>query len=310
MDYKTWLEERQKGACLATQMKDKYVYIYRAVLATTTTFKPMDYVTLSRKWADDHCKHVVATEEAPAHVLKAFVPTKNVFDAYNPGEYFYDGPEIPGKSVITWTPETLETESRTYKEQLKLVYHWDVESNFYKCLQKQGRLFPSKKAKENMRKYDSEVLARVYALWVSPNKDWNDHWAHWMVRSNNFEQGKKSCYLHTIGMPRSLYEKYRTIERKNFDDNKMPVQEFVVRQEDWDKLIPISVKEVSRKELLNRTFAHDARRAAHTKVPLIPNLSKNSREYLKIRQQEKEYDPEGLWGRIKPRPKAWEKELL
>ena len=28
MDFKTWLEERQKGACLATTTKDKYVYIY------------------------------------------------------------------------------------------------------------------------------------------------------------------------------------------------------------------------------------------------------------------------------------------
>ena len=309
MDFKTWLEERQKGACLATTTKDKYVYIYRAVLATTTTFKPMDYVTLSRKWADDHCKHIVATDEAPAHVLKAFVPTKNVFDAYNPGEYFYDGPEIPGKPVIIWTPETLENESRTYRDQLKLVYHWDTESDFYKVLQKQGRVFPSKRAKKNGRQYDREALSRVYALWVSPNKDWNDHWAAWAVRANDYK-GKVSFYLHTIGMPRELYERYKNKERSGWDENNQAIPEFVITQADWPQLVPISVKEYTRKEILNKHDAHSQRRVTHAEVPLIPNLSKNSREYLRIQQQEKDYDPEGLWKRIKPRPKAWEKELF
>lgn len=267
----------------------------------------MDYVTLSRKWAEDHCKHIVAVEESPAHVLKAFVPTKNVFDAYNPQEYFYDGPEIQGRPIIVWTPEALENESKTYKEQPKLVYHWDTESDFYKVLQRQGRNFPSKKSKKSARQYDSEALHRVYALWVSPNKDWNDHWATWMVSANNAEGGKNSYYLHTIGMPRELYEKYRAKERLNFDSNKMPVQELVISQADWPQLIPISVKQFSRKELLSRTFAHDARMATHSKVKTIPGLSKNSQLYLKNKQWEKDLDPEDI--RIKPRPKVWQKDL-
>ena len=55
----------------------------------------MDYVTLSRKWA----KEQTAVEEEPYHVIRAMVSADQVFEALNPGEYFYDGPTIPGKPI-------------------------------------------------------------------------------------------------------------------------------------------------------------------------------------------------------------------
>jgi hypothetical protein len=61
----------------------------------------MDYVTLSREFAKKHADHQVVVEEEPYHVLRAMVSGDRVFEAYNPGEYFYDGPVLPGKVVYT-----------------------------------------------------------------------------------------------------------------------------------------------------------------------------------------------------------------
>ena len=102
MNFKMWLEERQKGRPLSEAdpryaHRNAQVAIYRACLATDAGFKSMDYVTLSYKFAIDHAKHVQAIEEEPAHVLRARVPATMVFEAYNPGEFFYDGPNVVGQ---------------------------------------------------------------------------------------------------------------------------------------------------------------------------------------------------------------------
>jgi len=73
------------------------VTIYRAVLASVTHFKKMDYVTRTERFAKEHADHVAAVEEEPAVVLKAKVKTSNVYEASNPGEWFYDGPPIKGR---------------------------------------------------------------------------------------------------------------------------------------------------------------------------------------------------------------------
>lgn len=91
---------RQKGKSLPeTGHTDKFATIYRGVLTTVTTFQSMDYVTLSRRWAIGHAEHVAAVEGEDAHVLSAMVPAKDVYEAYNPGEYFYDGPPIKGRPI-------------------------------------------------------------------------------------------------------------------------------------------------------------------------------------------------------------------
>lgn len=105
MRYTELIEDRQKGKALPdTGYKDAYVVIYRAVLTSVSEFRPMDYVTLRRRWAIEHAQHVAAMEGEPAHVLRALVRAKYVFEAYNPGEYFYDGPEVTGRPIYLAEP--------------------------------------------------------------------------------------------------------------------------------------------------------------------------------------------------------------
>jgi len=105
MQFKQWLEmSRQKGRPLPEvdpQYQGRNASIYRGAVATEASFKPMDYVTLSYKFAKDHAAHVAAVEGEDAHVLRARVPADQLFEAYNPGEYFYDGPVIAGEPVFT-----------------------------------------------------------------------------------------------------------------------------------------------------------------------------------------------------------------
>jgi len=78
----------------------KYISILRAKLESLdSTFKNMDFVTLSPKFALEHAQHLFAVEEEPAIIIKAMVSADSVFEAPNPGEYFYDGPTVMGKIV-------------------------------------------------------------------------------------------------------------------------------------------------------------------------------------------------------------------
>lgn len=96
------MSDRKFGKSLPeTGYKNKYVTIYRAALIKS--FRPNDYVTLSLKWATGHAEHTAAYEEEPCHVLSAMVLASDVYEAYNPGEYFYGGNEIQGKVVKTVT---------------------------------------------------------------------------------------------------------------------------------------------------------------------------------------------------------------
>jgi hypothetical protein len=71
------------------------VNIFRAMPATASSIRPNDYVTRSEKFANGHADHMTATDE-PSHVIKARVSADHVREAYNPGEYFYVGPEVKG----------------------------------------------------------------------------------------------------------------------------------------------------------------------------------------------------------------------
>ena len=94
------MEERQGGRTLPETGYDQpTVVIYRAVLATEQYFKPNDYVTRSKKFAIGHAEHTAAVEEEEAIVLQATVPAEYVVEAYNPGEYFYKGPQTAGKKI-------------------------------------------------------------------------------------------------------------------------------------------------------------------------------------------------------------------
>lgn len=113
-DSPTVSENRQLGRPLTEVEPSRYghrnakVTIYRGVLTEVTTFNSKDYITLSYKFALGHAKHTAEIEEEPAHVLSARVLASEVFEAYNPGEYFYDGPEIAGKPMIQVKPTVYE----------------------------------------------------------------------------------------------------------------------------------------------------------------------------------------------------------
>ena len=102
MGFKNWFEERQFGKSLPeTGYTEKFVVIYRAMQQGTPVLKNGDYVTRSRKFATDHARHQVAVEEEDQMVVRATVEAKDVYEAYNPGEYFYGGQPIPGRAVLT-----------------------------------------------------------------------------------------------------------------------------------------------------------------------------------------------------------------
>lgn len=79
-----------------------FYIIYRAVPTKIDYFSSMDFVTRSLKFAKGHADHMAAVEEEDFHVIKTMVDNTGepiLFNAPNPGEYFYDGPEARGKPV-------------------------------------------------------------------------------------------------------------------------------------------------------------------------------------------------------------------
>tara|TARA_R110000822_G_scaffold128195_37_gene264000 strand:- start:2650 stop:3039 length:390 start_codon:yes stop_codon:yes gene_type:complete len=93
--------DREKGAPLSSKTSNPYITIYRAVPEGTTEFKDMDYVTLSRKFAVEHAENNTVVNDDLHIVIKAMVSTSDVYDATNPGEYFYSGKPERGKLIYT-----------------------------------------------------------------------------------------------------------------------------------------------------------------------------------------------------------------
>ena len=93
-------EGRQLGKSLVQGgFRDPIVIIYRAMKETETELHPNDYVTRSKQFAIEHSDHMAAVEGEMYHVVRYFVDPKYVFDADNPGEYFYNGSSVKGKEI-------------------------------------------------------------------------------------------------------------------------------------------------------------------------------------------------------------------
>lgn len=99
MNFKVFLEsDRTLGRSLPeTGYEYRKVKIYRAT--NEKNFKPKDYVTRNLKFATGHAEHQAAVNDEPYWVLESIVEAKDVYEASNPGEYFYNGPTVPGKIV-------------------------------------------------------------------------------------------------------------------------------------------------------------------------------------------------------------------
>lgn len=100
MSFKQWLEMRQLGKSLPeTGYNEPYAIIYRA--SSNANLKDRDYVTMSRKFAVGHAEHQAAVEEEPCGVYRYMVKSSDVYEAMNPGEYFYSGPPAQGRLIYT-----------------------------------------------------------------------------------------------------------------------------------------------------------------------------------------------------------------
>ena len=92
--------ETERGKSLPqTGYAHKHVEIFRAMLATESNLKDNDYVTRSKKFAIEHSDHMTSVNEELYHVMRYVVRAEHVFEAWNPGEYFYSGPAVKGTEV-------------------------------------------------------------------------------------------------------------------------------------------------------------------------------------------------------------------
>jgi len=99
-EIKTEGRETERGKSLAqTGYQYKTVEIFRAMIATDNNLKENDYVTRSKKFAIEHSDHQTAVHEELYHVMRFIVKAEHVFEAFNPGEYFYNGPDVKGTEV-------------------------------------------------------------------------------------------------------------------------------------------------------------------------------------------------------------------
>lgn len=91
--------DRDLGEPLSSKMNKQYVMVYRAVEQGVNSIKDKDYITLSRQFAVEHAENNTVVNDTPYVVIKATLSPKNVYDASNPGEYLYSGPDVRGKEI-------------------------------------------------------------------------------------------------------------------------------------------------------------------------------------------------------------------
>src|SRR5690606_4475609 len=105
-------EDRKLGKNLASQTSTPYVTLYRAAPADVFEFRDRDYTTLSKQFAIDHAENNHIYHDSPYHVLQALVSTSNIFDAHNPGEYFYSGPPKKAKIIYVSKGESFDSDEQ------------------------------------------------------------------------------------------------------------------------------------------------------------------------------------------------------
>ena len=107
--YRKLLSERELGKPLSSKMSQSRVTIYRAVVSGVTTINDMDYVTLSRKFAVEHAESNTIVNDEVHDVIGVEVSTGDVYDATNPGEYFYSS-ESPANATVLYTAKGYDYE--------------------------------------------------------------------------------------------------------------------------------------------------------------------------------------------------------
>lgn len=90
-------DDRKLGNKVSDIKGPGYTQVYRAVAEGVDKFFDKDYVTFSLKFAVEHAENNEVYYEEPQQVIYALIPNENLYEAYNPGEYFYSGPDLKGK---------------------------------------------------------------------------------------------------------------------------------------------------------------------------------------------------------------------
>jgi hypothetical protein len=127
--FRLFENERQLGASLASKINTPYVVIYRAAPMSANEFYDRDYVTLSKKFAIEHAENNHVYNEEPFHVIQALVSTKDIFDASNPGEYFYHGPNKKAKEIyVSLGPDEYEGLNENF-QKIQLIDEIDDIAN-------------------------------------------------------------------------------------------------------------------------------------------------------------------------------------
>lgn len=92
-------DDRKLGKRISDIKGAGYTKVYRAVPNDVDEFKNKDYVTFSLKFAVEHAENNEVYHEEPQKVIYALISNDKLYDAYNPGEYFYSGPDLKAKTI-------------------------------------------------------------------------------------------------------------------------------------------------------------------------------------------------------------------
>ena len=95
------MEERKLGQKVYDKIGLKYIKVYRAVKKGVIQFYDKDYVTFSETFAKEHAENNHVYYDEPFDVIYALISSDKLYDAYNPGEYFYVGKPLNGKVIYT-----------------------------------------------------------------------------------------------------------------------------------------------------------------------------------------------------------------
>jgi hypothetical protein len=107
-------EERTLGTKLSDEIGKKYLTMYRAVSNNQEYFVDKDYVTLSKKFAIEHAENNHIYNDEQQQVISAVVWSENLYNAYNPGEYFYSGVNKKGEIIYNTLGEDYEGYNEKY----------------------------------------------------------------------------------------------------------------------------------------------------------------------------------------------------
>lgn len=94
------------GPSIDPNNPERFVTVYRACDSNVLEIHDFDYVTTSYRFAVGHAQHQLAVTEEPQVVLRLLTKAKNIFEAGNPGEYFFhqaDGKSAKAKVVKTFS---------------------------------------------------------------------------------------------------------------------------------------------------------------------------------------------------------------